>query len=243
MLIRPRVMAMFVAVCVLAPMTLASVAQAHRGHFRRHGVFGTPQVGSVCAQVGVNVGGHAYGFKHDLAHAASAHDPAVGTLSETQTKELTAACEKLATASGVKHTAVEAASKTFWEALKADHAKLDAACPALTEHHEHGFWEHNELSPACQEALKSFWAAAKEAGATYRTAVQEACKTFHAALTEFEESIKPILATLVAAQAQHHFFHSVPGPGCPGQEGPDSTGPGHDGPDYNGSGPHGYGHH
>ncbi len=32
MLIRPRVMALCAAVCVLAPMTLASAAQAYRGH-------------------------------------------------------------------------------------------------------------------------------------------------------------------------------------------------------------------
>ena len=79
----------------------------------------------------------------------------MSSLSEAQTKELVAACEKLAGAFAVKHKAIEGASKTFWEALKADRTKLDEACPALTEHHEHGFWEHNELSPACQEALKA----------------------------------------------------------------------------------------
>ena len=40
-----------------------------------------------------------------------------------------AACEKLAAAFAVKHEAVEGASKTFWEALKADGTKLDEACP------------------------------------------------------------------------------------------------------------------
>ena len=186
MLIRPRVMALCAAVCVLAPMTVASAAQAHRGHehFRRHGALQTKQVNGVCAQVGVAVSDHVHAFEHPRR----VHDSAVSSLSEAQTKELVAACEKLAGAFAVKRKAVEGASKTFWEALKADRAKLDEACPALTEHHEHGFWEHNELSPVCQEALKAFWASAHEAGKSYRAAVQEACKTFHTALTEFEDS-------------------------------------------------------
>ena len=145
MLIRPRVMALFAAVCVLAPMTLASAAQAHRGgsHFRRHGEFQSEQVSGVCAQAGVAVSDHVHAFKRP----DRARESDLSVLSEAQTKELVAACEKLAAAFAVKHKAVEGASKTFWEALKADRTKLDEACPALTEHHEHGFWEHTELEP------------------------------------------------------------------------------------------------
>ena len=188
----------------------------------------------MCAQAGVAVSAHVHAFNH----RGFVENPAVSGLSETQTKELMAACEKLAAAFAVKRTAVEAASKTFWEALKADRAKLDEACPALTEHHEHGFWEHNELSPACQEALKAFWTSAHEAGKTYRTAVQEACKTFRVALSEFEASTKPILAALEAAEMEHHNFHSEPGFGGPGHDGPDSSGSGHDGPDDSGGSGH-----
>ena len=64
MLIRPRVMAVFAAVCVLTPMTLTSTALAHRGseHFRRHDVFRAKQARGVCAQAGVAVNGHVHGF-------------------------------------------------------------------------------------------------------------------------------------------------------------------------------------
>ncbi len=248
MLIRPRVMAVCAALCVLAPMTLASAAQAHRGarHLHRHDVFQSKQVSGVCAQAGVAVSDHVHAFKR----LDEVQDPGVSSLSETQTKELVAACEKLAGAFAVKHKAVEGASKTFWEALKADRTKLQEACPALTEHHEHGFWEQTELSPACQEALKSYWASAHEAGKAYRTAVQEACKTFHAALTEFEEATKAIVAAIEAGESEHHF-QPAPGPGGPelpgtgpvgpGHAGPGYTGSGHGGPGSEGSGPHGYG--
>ncbi len=246
MLIRPRVMAVFAAVCVLAPMTPTSAAQAHRGARRlhRHDVFQSRQVSGVCAQAGVGVGDHVHAFKRldDVQH------PAVSSLSESQAKELVAACEQLAGAFAVKQKAVEGASKTFWEALKADRAKLQEACPALTEHHEHGFWEQTELSPACQEALKSYWASAHEAGKAYRTAVQEACKTFHAAVTEFEEATKSILAAIEAGESEHHF-QPAPGPagpvlpgtgaGDPGHAGPGFTGSGNGGPGFDGS--HGYG--
>ena len=94
MLIRPRVMALFAAVCVLAPMTLASAAQAHRGgrHFHRHGAFQSKQVGGVCAQAGVAVSDHVHAFKRP----DRVQDSDLSSLSEAQTKELVAACEKLA---------------------------------------------------------------------------------------------------------------------------------------------------
>ena len=58
-------MALFAAVCVLAPMTLASAAQAHRGgrHFHRHGEFQSEQVSGVCPQAGVAVSDHVHAFK------------------------------------------------------------------------------------------------------------------------------------------------------------------------------------
>ena len=246
MLIRPRVMAVFAAVCVLAPMTLASAAQAHRGarHLHRHDLFQSGQVSGVCAQAGVAVGDHVHAFKR----LDEVQDPGVSSLGETQTKELVAACEKLAGAFAVEHKAVEGASKTFWEALKAARTKLQEACPVLTEHHAHGFWEQTELSPACQEALKTYWASAHEAGKAYRTAVEEACKAFHTALAEFEEATKSILAAIEAGESEHHL-QPAPGPagpelpgtgtGGPGHDGPGFTGSGHGGPGFDGS--HGYG--
>ncbi len=236
MLIGPRVMAVFAAACVLAPMTLTSAAQADRGarHLHRHDLFQSGQVSGVCAQAGVAVGDHVHAFKRP----DEAQNPGVSSLSETKTKELVAACEKLAGAFAVKQKAVEGASKTFWEALKADGTKLQEACPALTEHHEHGFWEQTELSPACQEALKTYWASAHEAGRAYRTAVQEACKTFHTALTEFEEATKSILAAIEAGEPEHHL-QPVPGPAGPELPGAGTGDPGHAGPGSDGS--HGYG--
>ncbi len=103
MLIRPRVMALFAAVCVLAPMTLASAAQAHRGssHFRRHDEFQSKQVSGVCAQAGVAVSDHVHAFKRP----DRARESDLSVLSEAQTKELVAACEKLAAAFAVKRKA------------------------------------------------------------------------------------------------------------------------------------------
>jgi len=221
MLIRPRVMGLVAAVCVLTPMAFAGSALAHGGreHFRRHNVFQTHQVQGLCAQAGVPVSGHMRGFWY----RDSAGD-SLSALTETQTKELTAACEKLAAAYAVKRKAIEAASKTLWEALKADRAKLDEACPALTEHHEPG-WSPTELSTACKEALQAYWTAAHEAGKAFRTAREEACKAFKAALAEFETATAPILTALEGAQTQQRFRpgqasgatgqgSSTPGQGC-----------------------------
>lgn len=230
MLIRPRVMALAAAACVLTPMAFAGSALAHGGreHFRRHDVFRSSQAKGVCAQVGVAVNGHVRGMNWYRDGAGDS----LSSLTETQTNELKAACEKLAAAYGVKRKAQEAAFKTLWEALKADRTKLDEACPALKEHHEPGWWQ-TELTTPCKEALQAYWTAAHEAGKTYRTAREEACKVFSTALTEFEAATDPILTTLEAAQTEHRF-HPDQGSGGPGQ------GSGDPGQGYGGPG-HGYG--
>ena len=213
MLIRPRVMTVSAAVCVLTAMTLTSTALAHRGseHFRRHDVFRAKQARGVCAQAGVALNGDVHGFN---GHA-SGEAPHPSSLSETQTTELKAPCEKLATAYGVERKADDASSKVLWEALKAARTKLDEACPALLERHERGFWGHTELGPACEEALKSYWTTAREAGKAYRTALQEAGKTFETALGEFEEGAKSVLTALEAVQTEHDS-HPGQGLGDPG---------------------------
>lgn len=241
MLIRPRVMGLAVAVCLMAPMAVASSAMAHRGrgHFRRHDVLRGKQAQGVCGQVGVPVNGHVRSF-HWYRNGAP---DSLSALTETQSKELTAACEKLAAAYAVKRKANEAAFKTLWEALKADRTKLDEACPAVTEHHEWAWWK-TELSPACKEALQAYWTAAHEAGKAFRTAHEEACKAFRAAVAEFETAVDPILAVLEAAQTEHQP-HPEPGFAGPGQgnggpqdnQGQDNGGPGHG---YGGAG-QGYG--
>jgi hypothetical protein len=230
MLIRPRVMTVSAAVCVLTAMTLTSTALAHPGseHFRRHDVLRAKQAQGVCAQAGVPLNGevhgsnghasgdlqgsngHASGEVHGFnGHASGgAHHPS--SLSETQTTELKAPCEKLATAYGVERKADEASSKVLWEGLEAARTKLDEACPALMERHEQGFWGHTELGPVCEEALKSYWTTAREAGKAYRTALQEAGKTFDTALGEFEEGAKSVLTALEAVQTEHD---SHPGQG------------------------------
>lgn len=214
--IRPRVMAVWAGVCVLITMTIASTALAHRGseRFRGHDMFRARQAWGVCAQAGVVVSSHVRGFNRH----ADGDGPGPSSLTETQIKELKAACEKLATAYGAERKADEASSKALWEALKAARAKLDEACPALQEQHERGFWEHTDLSTACEEALKSYWTAAHEAGKTYRTALEEAGKPFDTALNEFEETVKPILTALEAVQMEHHFQpgQGLGGPGAHG---------------------------
>jgi hypothetical protein len=243
MLIRPRVTALAAVVCVLIPMTFAGSAMAHgRGHFHRHDVFRTKQAGSICAQAGVSVDGHVRG----LNWYREGSSDNLSALTETQTKELAAACEKLAAAYGVKRKAIEAASKTLWEALKADRVKLDEACPALMEHHERGWWQ-TELSTACKEALQAYWTAAHEAGKAFQTAREEACKAFDAALTEFETATAPVVTVLDAAQTQHRFYPGQ-GSGGPGQDqdepGQDQGGPGQDqgGPGQGDGGPGQGGH-
>lgn len=237
MRIRPRVMALAVAACVLTPVAFADSALAHGGreHFRRHDVFRSTQAKGVCAQAGVAVNGHVRGMNWYRNGAENS----VSSLTETQTNELKAACEKLATAYGVKRKAQEAAFKTLWEALKADRTKLDEACPALTEHHERGWWQ-TEISPACKEALQAYWTAAHEAGKAYRAVREETCKRFSAALTEFETATGPILATLEAAQTEHRF-HPGQGSGVPGQ-GYGDPGQGYGGPGHDSGGPGQDGH-
>lgn len=183
---RPRVLALS-GCLALACLVVPATASAHGGRGGRDGR-GRSQGNSiqrVCAEVGAPLGGKTFG---------EAHGPS--SLSETQTKELKAACEKLATAAAAQRTADEAASKTFQEQLASDHKKLDEACPALTEHHEFGSWHDTELSTACKEAFNTYGAAAHEAQKAYRGAVEEAGKTFQKALGEFETSTKPIFEAL-----------------------------------------------
>jgi len=222
MLIRPRVMVLSAAFCVFAAIGAPSAALAHhrgREHFGRlvhHG----KQVQRVCAEAGVSLNGRPR-WKWD-GHGLS-------SLNETQVNELKAACEKLAAAYAVKRQAEEAAGKTLWEALKPARAKLDEACPAVTEHP--GFWwSHTELSPACEEALKSYWTSAREAKMSFRAAIEAACKPFRAALTEFESTTAPILSALEAAETAHFFAHGHGGPGSVQGYGDPGSGKGDSGP-------------
>jgi len=200
MLNRPRAIVLTAACCTLAAIGAPSVAQAHRGHdhFGRF-VSHARQVQHVCAEAGVPLGGHSHG---------SWKGHGLSSLTETQEKELKAACEKLATAYAAKRTADEAAGKTLWEALKAARTKLDEACPAVTEHHgPGGWWSHAELSTACQEALRAFWTSAHEAKQAFRAAIEAAGKPFQAALTEFESATASIMAALEAAESDKFFSH------------------------------------
>ena len=198
MLIRSRVvMALVVAGCGLTAMSVPSVALAHhgRGRFDRFGPragFGGKGAQGLCAEAGVAMNGHLNGPGGPWGGHSNWDGQGLASLTETQTKELKSACEKLATAYAAKRTADGAAAKTLWEALKADATKLHEACPALAEHHEPGF----ELSAACKEALTSFWTSAKEAKKAYRAAVEAADKAFAPALAEFETATAAIVAAL-----------------------------------------------
>ncbi len=208
MLIRSRVvMALVVAVCGLTAMSVPSVALAHhgRGRFGPRAGYGGKGAQGLCAEAGVAVNGHLNGHAAPWGGHPSWDGQALASLTETQTKELKSACEKLATAYAAKRTADAAAAKALWEALKADATKLHEACPALAEHHEPGF----ELSAACKEALTSFWTSAKEAKKVYRAAVEAAAKAFAPAVGEFETTTAPIVAALDAAAPAGHIY----GPG------------------------------
>ena len=228
MLIRSRVvMALVVAGCGLTAMSVPSVALAHhgRGRFDRFGPragFGGKGAQGLCAEAGVAMNGHLNGPGGPWGGHSNWDGQGLASLTETQTKELKSACEKLATAYAAKRTADGAAAKTLWEALKADATKLHEACPALAEHHEPGF----ELSAACKEALTSFWTSAKEAKKAYRAAVEAADKAFAPALAEFETATAAIVAALDAAAPSGHVYG-------PGRRfgGYDPTGSGSGGPD------------
>jgi len=208
MLIPSRVvMALVVAVCGLTAMSVPSAALAHhgRGHFGRRADFGGKGARGLCAEAGVPMSGHLNGHDAPWGDHPGWDGQGLASLTETQTKELKSACEKLAAAYAVKKTAEAAAAKTLWEALKADATKLHEACPALAEHHEPGF----ELSTACKEALTSFWTSAKEAKKAFRAALEAAEKAFAPAVTEFETATAPIVAALEAATPSGHIY----GPG------------------------------
>ena len=204
---------------MLTALTAPSMALAHGGHehFSHHSVFHAKQVQHFCAEAGVALNGHS-DFNRQGRRPSSLTESGPGSLTETQVKELKMACEKLATAYGVERTADEAAAKTLWEALKPARAKLLEACPALTEHHDFHVWMHAELSPACTEALTSYWATAREAKKSFRAALEAAGKPFEVALKEFEASTESILPALEAAQAEHSSHHgkNSDGPGSPG---------------------------
>ncbi len=237
MVIRFRAATVVLAALALTAMGAPGVAQAHHGRRQfgrrfasgRRDVSGGGQGQSVqflCAEEGVPLNAHAY----QIAHPAWA-DQSPSGLTEAQNKELVSACEKLATAYGARRNTDRAASKTLWEAVKADAAKLDEACPALTEHHTPGS-PPSELSMACKEALKSFWTAVHEAHKTYRAAIEAAGKTYDEALTEFETATASIVASLDAPQTQHVYHpgaYGVPGGGRPqnvGDGGGSGGGPG-----------------
>lgn len=191
----------------LACLVVPATASAHGGRGGRDGR-GRGQGNSVqrvCAQAGAPLAGQAYGEGHGLSG-----------LSETQAKELKAACEKLATTVTAQRKADEAAWKLFREALASARKKLDEACPALTEHHEGWGWGHTELSTACKEAFKAYATAAHEAQKAYRGAVEEAGKTFQKALGEFETSTKSIFEALAKAAESEHPGPYGGGFGAPG---------------------------
>ena len=215
-MIRFRAATVVLSALTLMAMGAPGVAQAHHGRrqFGRRFASGRRDVSGggqgqsaqfLCAEEGVPLNGHAY----QIAHAAWAGQSTSG-LTETQNKELASACEKLATANGVRRQADQAAAKASWEAVKADAAKLDEACPALTEHHTPGS-PPSELSAACKEALKSFWTAVHEAHATYRAATEAAAKPYDEALTEFETATASIVASLDAPQTQHVYHQGADG--------------------------------
>jgi len=206
---RPRVVILSGCLAMVA-MAVPSAALAHGGgggHRRGHGPQGN-RIQRVCAEVGAPLGGKPYGKGHGLAD-----------LSEAQVKELKAACEKLATAYTAQRKADEAASTHFKEALASARKTLDAACPALTEHHEPGGRRHKELSTACKEALKAYAATTKEARKVYRTALKEAGKTFQAALSGFETSTKSIFEALTKAARSGHAGYYGRAFGTPGFRG------------------------
>lgn len=207
MLLRPRVV--ILSGCLaLAAMLVPAAALAHGGRGRDGrgpGLQGN-RIQRACAEAGAPLSGKPYGESHGLTG-----------LSEAQVKELKAACEKLGTAYTAQRKADEAASKVFKEALASARKKLDEACPALTEHHEFGRWNHTELSTACKEAFKAYATTAEEAQKVYRTALEEAGKTFQKALSEFETSTKSIFEALTkAAESEHPGYYGRPSGGPPG---------------------------
>ncbi|HTY96013.1 MAG TPA: hypothetical protein VMB91_03160 [Solirubrobacteraceae bacterium] len=202
-------MTIVVAVCGLTALSVPSAALAHhgRGRFGHRADFGGRGAQGLCAEAGVPLNGHLNGPSGPWGGHSDWQAQGLASLTETQTKELKSACEKLATAYAAKRTADAAAAKTVWEALKADATKLHEACPALAEHHEPGF----ELSAACKEALTSFWTSAREAKKAYRAALEAAYKAFAPAVTEFETATAPLVAVLAATTPGGHGHGPRPG--------------------------------
>lgn len=192
------------ACCALSAVAaVPSVASAHGsiGGRRHHYMSFQARAAQLCAQAGVPLNGSAHWIGHGLSG-----------LSETRLKELKAACEKLAAAYSAQRKSDEAAAKALQEARKTDRSKLGEACPALAQpsmpwmHH----LDYGELSTACKEAVKKYFASVGEAQKAFYKAVQEAHKPFRAALEEFEKAVKPILAVLQAAAQSH--MQATPGP-------------------------------
>lgn len=199
------------ACCVLAAATMPAAASAHGGRGGHGYAREQNRAQQLCAEAGVPLNG----WTHSSGHSLSG-------LSETQVKELKAACETLATAYAAQRKADEAAAKAFEEARKSAFAKLKEACPSLAEHHYPPPGQ-GELSTACKEALKAYQTAVNEARNTYRKALEEAGKTFDVALSAFETATKPIVEALEAAAKANHRHQ---GQGPAGTAGPWGSSPG-----------------
>ena len=232
MLIRPRVMALCAAICSPdGPRERGAGTSRPHEHFRRHGAFQTKQVDGVCAQVGVAVSDHVHAFEHPRwVHELRCEQPQRSADQGTRGRVRKAGRRLRRQARGRR--------SRFEDLLGSAEGRPREARRSLSRAHRtprKRLLGAQRTQPGLPGSLEAFWASAHEAAKSYRAAVQEACKTFHTALTEFEEATKSIMAALEAADAEHHFQPS-PGPGGPVLPGSGSGDPGHPQPGFTGSG-------
>jgi hypothetical protein len=217
-----RILLLLAACCAVAVTAVPTLASANGGTYgrwfpasRQAHMRGAKRI---CRLVGAPLGGSAGEPRPGLL--------ASGKLTETQVKELQAACNSLAAAFTADRTAVAAAAKTRREAVEAARAKLNGVCPpsSLPWSHHDAWWHHEEaattqeISAACEEALKAYRASVQAADESFQKTSSEAAKTFFAALSQFETTVQGILGP--AASNSHY-----PQPGNRQGNEPSSTGP------------------
>jgi hypothetical protein len=228
-----RILGMISGVLALTAVTVPVVALAHGGGpgGRHHSKANEASVGNqarhICRGVGTSMTGPMGPIKGsfgrgDRAHFArhrmfsgdfGGHGFGGPELTETQTKELQAACAKLGAAFETKQKADAAAFEAARAAIMAARQKLEAACPRSEfgegEHGSrlrlHGLRTHAHAAVTgptgptgpkmgCEQAFAAFQAAKTAAKQALVAALTKASEAFGKALSEFETTVEKILA-------------------------------------------------
>jgi len=128
MLSSRRVLALLVASCAVAAVTMPVVALAHGGSGGRRSGRSHGNPAQICRQVGVSLSGSSRAPRYDGQNG----------LTEAQLQEVKIACTKLAAAYATERSAVGPALSAEQQALVAAFTQLNGVCPRSFHRPPHG---------------------------------------------------------------------------------------------------------